>query len=97
MPIVRYNAFKAPEQIYVKDKERISYEYDAFESRATMYYGNTDAEKQKRRYVKHYNHDGTMKKLLNPMNIFGIIFMKITANDGRALLLYSSFLCKGYA
>ena len=61
MPIVRYNAFKAPEQIYVKDKERISFEYDAFESRATMYYGGTAPEKQKRRYVKHYSHDGTFE------------------------------------
>ena len=61
LPIVRYNAFKAPDQIYVKDKERISFEYDAFESRAAMYYGNTDPEKQKRRYVKHYNHDGTFE------------------------------------
>ena len=26
-----------------------------------MYYGNTDPEKQKRRYVKHYNHDGTFE------------------------------------
>ena len=61
-----------------------------------LYYGNTDLKKQKRRYVKHYNHDGTMENLLNPMNIFGIIFMKITVNDGRVLLLYLSFLCKGY-
>lgn len=38
-----------------------------------------------------------MENLLNPMNIFEIIFMKIMANDGRALLLYLSFLCKGYA
>ena len=53
-PAIRYNVFKAPEQIYVKDKERISFEYDAFESRAAMYYGNTDLKKQKRRYVKHY-------------------------------------------
>ena len=36
------------------------------------------------------------KNLLNPMNIFGIIFMKIMANDGRTLLLYLSFLCEGY-
>ena len=65
MPIVRYNTFKAPEQIYVKDKERISYEYDAFESRATMYYGGTDPEKQKRRYVKHYSHDGSVEIVCN--------------------------------
>ena len=44
-PAIRYKAFKAPEQIYVKDKERISFEYDAFESRAAMYYGNTDLKK----------------------------------------------------
>ena len=65
LPIVRYNAFKAPEQIYVKDKERISYEYDAFESRATMYYGGTDPEKQKRHYVKHYSHDGSVEIVCN--------------------------------
>ena len=38
-----------------------------------------------------------MENLLNTMKLFGIIFMKITANDGRTLLLYLSFLCKGYA
>lgn len=60
-----------------------------------MYYGNTDAEKQKRRYLKHYKMV-LWKNLLSPMNIFGIIFMKIMANDGRTLLLYLSFLCEGY-
>ena len=49
---INFNIFL--ETLVVKDKERISFEYDAFESRATMYYGNTDLEKQKRRYVKHY-------------------------------------------
>ena len=38
-----------------------------------------------------------MENLLNTMKLFGIIFMKITANDGRVLLLYLSFLRKGYA
>ena len=38
-----------------------------------------------------------MENLLNPMNIFGIIFMKIMANDGRTLLLYLSFLCTSVA
>jgi len=35
-----------------------------------------------------------MENLLNPMNIFGIIFMKITANDGRALYYIYLFYVK---
>ena len=65
LPIVRYNAFKAPEQIYVKDKERISYEYNAFGERSHCYYGNAEVEKAKRPLLKHYSHDGSVEIVCN--------------------------------
>ena len=65
LPVIRYNAFKAPEQIYVKDKERISYEYNAFGERSHCYYGNAEVEKAKRPLLKHYSHDGSAEVLCN--------------------------------
>ena len=65
LPTVRYNAFKAPEQIYVKDKERISYEYNAFGERSHCYYGNAEVEKAKRPLLKHYSHDGSVEVVCN--------------------------------
>ena len=65
LPIIRYNAFKAPEQIYVKDKERISYEYNAFGERSHCYYGNAEVEKAKRPMLKHYSHDGSTEIVCN--------------------------------
>ena len=65
LPIIRYNAFKAPEQIYVKDKERISYEYNAFGERSHCYYGNAEVEKAKRPLLKHYSHDGSVEIVCN--------------------------------
>ena len=65
LPVIRYNAFKAPEQIYVKDKERISYDYNAFGERSHCYYGNAEVEKAKRPLLKHYSHDGSAEVLCN--------------------------------
>ncbi|SQA93853.1 polymorphic toxin type 23 domain-containing protein [Capnocytophaga ochracea] len=65
IPTVRYNTFKAPEQIYVKDKERISYEYNAFGERSHCYYGNAEVEKAKRPMLKHYSHDGSVEIVCN--------------------------------
>ena len=65
LPTVRYNSFKAPEQIYVKDKERISYEYNAFGERSHCYYGNAEVEKAKRPLLKHYSHDGSVEIVCN--------------------------------
>ena len=65
LPVIRYNAFKAPEQIYVKDKERISYDYNTFGERSHCYYGNAEVEKAKRPLLKHYSHDGSAEVLCN--------------------------------
>ena len=61
MPVIRYNMLKSPEQIYVKDKERITYLYNAFGSRAHSFYGNAEAEKEKRPIHKHYSADGSVE------------------------------------
>ena len=65
LPVIRYNAFKAPEQIYIKDKERITYLYNAFGNRAHSFYGNAEAEKEKRPMLKHYSHDGSVEIVCN--------------------------------
>ena len=61
MPVIRYNMLKSPEQIYVKDKERITYLYNAFGSRAHSFYGNAEVEKEKRPIHKHYSADGSVE------------------------------------
>ena len=98
MPIVRYNAFKAPEQIYVKDKERISYEYNAFGERSHCYYGNAEVEKAKRPLLKHYSHDGSTEIVCNKTdNSTKFVFYlggnaysapAILISDGEAQKLY---------
>ena len=55
----------SPEQIYVKDKERISYEYNAFGERSHCYYGNAEVEKAKRPLLKHYSHDASVEIVCN--------------------------------
>jgi len=61
MPVIRYNMLKSPEQIYVKDTERITYLYNAFGNRAHSFYGNAEAEKEKRPIHKHYSADGSVE------------------------------------
>ena len=61
MPAIRYNMLKSPDQIYVKDKERITYLYNAFGNRAHSFYGNAEAEKEKRPIHKHYSADGSVE------------------------------------
>ena len=55
----------SPEQIYVKDKERITYLYNAFGERSHCYYGNAEVEKAKRPMLKHYSHDGSVEIVCN--------------------------------
>ena len=98
LPVIRYNAFKAPEQIYVKDKERISYDYNAFGERSHCYYGNAEVEKAKRPLLKHYSHDGSTEIVCNKTdNSTKFVFYlggdaysapAILISDGEAQKLY---------
>ncbi len=57
---VTYNFFKSPITITVANKENIDFEYNAFQGRATMFYGNT-ASKSNRLLRKMYSADGSME------------------------------------
>ncbi|WP_340199036.1 FG-GAP-like repeat-containing protein [Ascidiimonas sp. W6] len=58
---VSYNAFKSPVEIHEHGKDRVSFEYNAFENRSNMFYGGTQSNKLQRRYRKHYSYDGSME------------------------------------
>lgn len=45
----------------MKDKERITYLYNAFGNCAHSFYGNAEAEKEKRPIHKHYSADGSVE------------------------------------
>lgn len=60
---ITYNAFKAPVSIKEQGKENIYFQYNALNSRATMYYGgtNTQIDKNLQPYRKYYSADGSME------------------------------------
>lgn len=58
---VTYNAFKSPVEIYETGIERISFDYNIFESRRVMYYGGLETDKTQRRYRKYYSGIGGME------------------------------------
>jgi len=58
---VTYNAFKSPIEIKVAGKDHVSFQYNAFNGRATLFYGDTEDDKLLRPYRKHYSFDGSME------------------------------------
>ncbi len=58
---ITYNALKKPVEISEGGKDKISFQYNAFKSRANIFYGGTQSDKLQRRYRKHYSHDGSME------------------------------------
>jgi RHS repeat-associated protein len=58
---ITYNAFKSPVEIYEPGTDRISFDYNVFQSRSTMYYGNEETDKMLRKYRKHYSGIGSME------------------------------------
>jgi len=48
-------------EIAEQGKEKVSFQYNAAEGRAAMYYGDTTADKLLRRYRKLYSEDGSME------------------------------------
>ncbi|MGB5554275.1 MAG: FG-GAP-like repeat-containing protein, partial [Flavobacteriaceae bacterium] len=58
---ITYNAFKSPVEINEAGKDRLSFQYNAGQSRATMFYGDTNSDKLLRRYRRHYSEDGSME------------------------------------
>lgn len=58
---VQYNAFKQPFEVHEDGKERIGFQYNAFKSRSSMFYGDEEADIDQRKLQKHYSWDGSME------------------------------------
>lgn len=58
---ITYNAFKSPVEIHELGVDRINFDYNVFQNRSTMYYGNEEVDKMQRRYRKHYSGIGSME------------------------------------
>lgn len=52
---IKYNAYKKPVSISVKDKAKVDFEYNLFQNRSHAYYGGNEDNKLERRYQKHYS------------------------------------------
>ena len=62
---ITYNTFKSPYQISEENVDKISFTYNFAENRSTMFYGNVQNDKNKRKYIKHYSADGSMEVKIN--------------------------------
>ena len=58
---ITYNSFKSPTQISEAGKETLNFQYNAALGRATMFYGDTNADRTLRPFRKHYSSDGSME------------------------------------
>ncbi len=58
---VSYNAFKSPVLINEDSKDMVSFQYNAFMSRANMFYGSIENDKLLRPKRKHYSYVGSME------------------------------------
>jgi RHS repeat-associated protein len=52
---IKYNAYKKPISIAVKDKAKVDFEYGILQNRSHAYYGGNEDNKLDRRYQKHYS------------------------------------------
>lgn len=58
---IAYNVFNSPISISEEGIERINFEYNPFNQRAVMYYGDLEKNKTDRTMRKFYSDDGTME------------------------------------
>ncbi len=58
---VSYNSFKSPTEIYLPNKDRISFEYGILKNRSAMYYGNTDTNISSKPNRRYYTSDGSVE------------------------------------
>jgi len=54
---IKFNSYKQSTEIYLKGKDRISYDFNLFKERSIAYYGSEDADQNKRPYRKFYTSD----------------------------------------
>lgn len=58
---ITYNVFKSPLKIEEQGTDKLSFLYNAFDTRSAMYYGSQDNDKNLRPKRKFYAADGTME------------------------------------
>jgi RHS repeat-associated protein len=79
---IKYNAFKAPVEIYSEDSDRIYFDYNAFNGRSTMYYGgSTSQNKLDQEYQKYYSADGTMEFIYDIYSTYDSAFTTFIGGD----------------
>ncbi|MCV2486489.1 hypothetical protein OD917_16265 [Flavobacterium sp. SH_e] len=84
---VSYNTFKSPVEIVEDGRDKISFVYNADNSRSVMFYGGLGL-KETRTYLKHYSADGTMEIKENTQT-GEIEFVTYADGDGySALVVY---------
>jgi RHS repeat-associated protein len=52
---IRYNSYKKPISISVKDKAKVDFDYGILQNRSHAYFGGNEDNKLERRYQKHYS------------------------------------------
>ncbi len=52
---IKYNAYKKPVSVNVKNKAKIDFEYGILQNRSHAYYGGNEEDKSARRYQKYYS------------------------------------------
>ncbi|MDM1074149.1 RHS repeat-associated core domain-containing protein [Empedobacter brevis] len=74
---IKFNSYKQATEIYLKGKDRISYDFNLFKERSIAYYGSEDTDQNKRPYRKFYTSDKAVEIQFN-----GSKYKVITYVDG---------------
>ncbi len=78
---ITYNAFKSPIQIHEQNIDKISFAYNIFQNRSSMFYGNLESNISLRTNRKHYSADGTIE-IKHNINTGNVEFITYIGGDG---------------
>lgn len=94
---ISYNAFKSPIEILELGSDRINFEYNIDNNRATMYYGGLQTDKNLRPMRKSYSADGTME-IKHNIQTDELEFVTYIGGDGYSapIILKSDGITQNY-
>ncbi|WP_334124575.1 RHS repeat-associated core domain-containing protein [Empedobacter brevis] len=58
---IKFNSYKQATEIYLKGKDRISFDFNPFKSRSVAYFGSENTDKNARPYRKYYSSDNAVE------------------------------------
>jgi RHS repeat-associated protein len=92
-----YNVYKSPVSIQEQGIENINFDYNGMNTRSTMYYGNTNANKLLRPFRKFYSADGTME-IKRTLATNAVEFITYIGGDGYSapIILKSDGVTQNY-